>query len=239
MTLSRRAFLALAWPAFAQRAARFRLINAGPRWCFLSPAGRPFFPLFGSNASLASTSAQAYLEFVDTSNWPARELAPRQPAAHCLGLAWRLPSNPMAAIRALGSDHELKSRWVDFLKERYEYNIAEVNRAYALESTSFSDLLIENFKQLDPQRPAVRRDDSGFLEGLRDQIEKEWTARFELPVFRLGESINARPEIWTDRFDPSPPPNIVGMKAPESGAEAWLLSREKQMADWTADSPRR
>lgn len=239
MTLSRRACIALALPALAQSPpARFRLANAGPRWWFISPKGRPFFPLFGANAALKPGGGEPYLQIVDTSAWPSRNLAPAQPADDCFGIGWRVKPDAMVALRALGSDHELKSRWVDFLKERYEYNIAQVNQAYVLESTSFSDLLVDNFKLLDAQRPAVRRDDSEFLEALRKQIEGDWTARFGLPVFRLGES-GSRPEIWVDRFTTDPPPQVVGMKAPDTGAGAWLLSREKLMADWRPDPQRR
>lgn len=210
--------------AFAQSPPRYHLIRASAgRWCYVTPDRRPFFPLFGFNATLED------LGLLDARAWPRVIPAPPAPLPP-LGLAYRLPPNPRDALtqlRALPADHEWKSRWVDFLKERYEYSIARVNEAYALDSTSFSDLLIDTYRSLDPTRPSVRRDDLDFYSSALDQLG---------PVICLPDPRPARPSLWLDRFHPQPPTEIVAMRAPDSRDEAaaWLLSREKEMADWTS-----
>lgn len=204
-----------------QTRGRYRLAQSGERWCYVSAEGRPFFPLFGANASLDQ------LALLDARAWP-REIPKLPVVMPALGVAVRLPDRTaaMAALRALPADHEWKSRWVDFLKERYEYTIARVNEAYGLESTSFSDLLVETYRSLDGRRTAVARDDADFFSAALDQ----WGTAVCLPDPRPG-----RPSIWLDRFDPDPPAEVVAMRAPDSPKEgaAWLLSREKAMADWT------
>ena len=69
----------------------------------------------------------------------------------------------VTAIRKLSAESAGKQQYVGFLKERYAYSIERVNQIYGLASTSFSDLLIESFAQLDLARPEVAADDRQFL----------------------------------------------------------------------------
>ena len=69
----------------------------------------------------------------------------------------------VTAIRKLSAESAGKQQYAGFLKERYAYSIERVNQIYGLESTSFSDLLIESFAQLDLARPEVAADDRQFL----------------------------------------------------------------------------
>ena len=69
----------------------------------------------------------------------------------------------VTAIRKLITESAGKQQYVGFLKERYAYSIERVNQIYGLESTSFSDLLIESFAQLDLARPEVAAADRQFL----------------------------------------------------------------------------
>ena len=69
----------------------------------------------------------------------------------------------VTAMRKLSAESAGKQQYVGFLKERYAYSIERVNQIYGLESTSFSDLLIESFAQLDLARPEVAADDRQFL----------------------------------------------------------------------------
>jgi hypothetical protein len=67
------------------------------------------------------------------------------------------------AVRRLPEDAPAKQQYVQFLKDLYGYNIGLVNQAYGLEAGSFTELLSYDYRQLDTQRPAVRRDDEAFL----------------------------------------------------------------------------
>ncbi len=69
----------------------------------------------------------------------------------------------VTAMRKLTTESAGKQQYVGFLKERYAYSIERVNQIYGLESTSFSDLLIESFTHLDLARPEVAADDRQFL----------------------------------------------------------------------------
>ena len=86
--------------------------------------------------------------------------------SNLLGYTWSVsdwtPSR-VTAIRKLVTESAGKQQYVGFLKERYAYSIQRVNQIYGLESTSFSDLLIESFAQLDISRPEVVDDDRHFL----------------------------------------------------------------------------
>ncbi len=68
-----------------------------------------------------------------------------------------------ASLATQPSASDSKQFYIAWLKERYAYNIAHLNAAYGLESTSFSDLAESDFRQLDRSRPAVREDDALFL----------------------------------------------------------------------------
>ncbi len=69
-----------------------------------------------------------------------------------------------ASLATQPSASDSKQFYIAWLKDRYDYNIARLNAAYGLESTSFSDLAESDFRQLDRSRPAVRKDDAAFLE---------------------------------------------------------------------------
>lgn len=65
-------------------------------------------------------------------------------------------------LRRLASSHDWKQFYVNWLKVRYAYNIAKLNAAYGLESTSFTDLTESDFKTLDAKREALKKDDKDF-----------------------------------------------------------------------------
>lgn len=67
------------------------------------------------------------------------------------------------AVRRMKEESPAKQQYVQFLKELYGYNIAKLNEAYGLEAGSFTELLSYDYRRLDPQRAAVRRDDEAFL----------------------------------------------------------------------------
>ncbi len=68
----------------------------------------------------------------------------------------------VGGLRRLGSSHDWKQFYVNWLKVRYAYNITKLNAAYGLESTSFTDLTESDFKTLDVKREAVQKDDKDF-----------------------------------------------------------------------------
>ena len=86
--------------------------------------------------------------------------------SNLVGYTWSVsdwtPSR-VTAMRKLITESAGKQQYVGFLKERYAYSIERVNQIYGLESTSFSDLLIESFAQLDLARPEVAAADRQFL----------------------------------------------------------------------------
>jgi hypothetical protein len=75
----------------------------------------------------------------------------------------------VAAFRRSGESAS-KQHYVGFLKERYAYSIERVNELYGIESTSFTDLLTDNFAELDSSRPAVVADDGDFLAELAGRL---------------------------------------------------------------------
>ncbi|MFN7541268.1 MAG: hypothetical protein ACK5TN_00495 [Acidobacteriota bacterium] len=85
----------------------------------------------------------------------------QSPEAH-LELVWGGEVSA-ALLAAQPSASDSKQFYVAWLKDRYDYNIARLNAAYGLDSTSFSDLAELDFRQLDRSRPAVREDDALFL----------------------------------------------------------------------------
>lgn len=72
------------------------------------------------------------------------------------------------AVRGMREETPAKQQYVQFLKDRYGYNIGRLNEAYGLDAGSFTELLTYDYRRLDPQRPAVRRDDEAFLKTLID-----------------------------------------------------------------------
>jgi len=67
------------------------------------------------------------------------------------------------AIRKMGEETPGKQQYVQYLKDLYGYNIGRLNEAYGLDAGSFTELLSYDYRRLDLQRPAVRRDDDAFL----------------------------------------------------------------------------
>lgn len=67
------------------------------------------------------------------------------------------------AVRRMPESAPAKEQYVQFLKDQYGYNIGRLNEAYAIEAGSFTELLTYDYRRLDVQRPAVRRDDESFL----------------------------------------------------------------------------
>ena len=70
------------------------------------------------------------------------------------------------AVRRMREEAPAKQQYVQFLKDLYGYNIGRLNEAYGLEAGSFTELLTYDYRRLDAQRPAVRRDDEAFLKTL-------------------------------------------------------------------------
>jgi hypothetical protein len=104
----------------------------------LSPWPDPFDPAF-----LRQTPRAGASEEVEFRPAPARE--------------W------VFAVRRLPEDAPAKQQYVQFLKDLYGYQIGRLNEAYGLEAGSFTELLSYDYRRLDTQRPAVRRDDEAFL----------------------------------------------------------------------------
>lgn len=67
------------------------------------------------------------------------------------------------AVRRMSEEAPAKQQYAQFLKDRYGYNIGRLNEAYGLDAGSFTELLTYDYRRLDRQRPAVRRDDEAFL----------------------------------------------------------------------------
>ncbi|MFN0103932.1 MAG: hypothetical protein ACKV2U_17840 [Bryobacteraceae bacterium] len=67
------------------------------------------------------------------------------------------------AVRRMHEDAPAKQQYVQFLKDLYGYNIGRLNESYGLDAGSFTELLTYDYRRLDTQRPAVRRDDESFL----------------------------------------------------------------------------
>ena len=76
------------------------------------------------------------------------------------GYRWRLPA-VAAELRTYPGASEGKQVYIGFLKTKYGYQIAEVNRAYGLDAQSFTELQ-ESPIVADAAREAVRRDDLEF-----------------------------------------------------------------------------
>jgi hypothetical protein len=84
-----------------------------------------------------------------------------------------------AALARLASATDGKQFYVSWLKDRYGYNIARLNEAYGLDSTSFSDLAESDFRQVDRSRAAVREDDRLFLEYLATTVQQKVAEMFQ------------------------------------------------------------
>lgn len=70
------------------------------------------------------------------------------------------------AVRRMPEEAPAKQQYVQFLKDLYGYNIDRFNDAYGLAAGSFTELLTYDYRRLDPQRAAVRRDDEAFVKVL-------------------------------------------------------------------------
>lgn len=66
-------------------------------------------------------------------------------------------------FRALHGDSPGKQQYVQFLKETYNYSIGDVNKAYGIDSTSFTDLGQFDWKTAILDAPKPRNDDEEFL----------------------------------------------------------------------------
>lgn len=84
-----------------------------------------------------------------------------------------------AKLATLPSSAEGKQFYIAWLKDRYAYNITRLNEAYGLESTSFTDLTENDFRQVDRKRPAVAEDDRLFLLDLAETVKQKLDAIFQ------------------------------------------------------------
>ena len=98
-------------------------------------------------------------------------LAGRQ-RSNLVGYTWTPSPWTRARVTAIRRSGESASKqhYVGFLKERYAYSIERVNELYALESTSFTDLLTDRFLNLDETRATVAADDRDFLLELAGRV---------------------------------------------------------------------
>jgi hypothetical protein len=69
----------------------------------------------------------------------------------------------VSQIRKLGATAPGKHRYIEFLRRRYDDDLARLNRAYGLDVKSFDALLVEDFNSVDLQRYDVASDDELFL----------------------------------------------------------------------------
>ncbi len=91
------------------------------------------------------------------------------PRTESVEISWSLPTTP-ATIRRLPASHDWKQFYANWLKVKYNYQIAQLNAAYATDFTSFTDLTESDFASLDAARPAVRDDDRVFWPDLESYI---------------------------------------------------------------------
>ena len=64
------------------------------------------------------------------------------------------------------TDSPGKQQYIQFLKETYSYSIGDVNKAYGIDSTSFTDLGQFNWNTAKLEAPKPRKDDEEFLGGI-------------------------------------------------------------------------
>ncbi len=95
--------------------------------------------------------------------------APAPAGTRTVELRWKSDFG-IGPLRRLASSHDWKQFYVNWLKVRYAYNIAKLNAAYGLESTSFTDLTESDFKTLDATREAVKKDDKDFWADFEDYL---------------------------------------------------------------------
>ncbi|MBC8872632.1 MAG: hypothetical protein H8E44_24625 [Planctomycetes bacterium] len=69
----------------------------------------------------------------------------------------------VSEIRRLPARSTGRQRYAEFLRQRYENDIARLNRAYDLHNESFGELQTTDFSMLDLTRYEVERDDQDFL----------------------------------------------------------------------------
>jgi len=100
---------------------------------------------------------------------PVFESRVRQAVAECSLARFRVSAGapPVSTIRGLTGGEDGKELYVQFLKDRYDYNITRVNQVYRQDASSFSELLGRDFRQADGASESVRRDDAAFLEMLK------------------------------------------------------------------------
>ncbi len=98
--------------------------------------------------------------------------AVKQQDAVGIELEWGQPTGA-AEIATQPSSSDGKQFYIAWLKDRYNYNIAKLNEAYGLESTSFTDLTENDFRRVDRKRPAVAEDDKRFLEDLAAAVKQK------------------------------------------------------------------
>jgi hypothetical protein len=126
----------------------------------------------------------------------------------------------VSAIRRLPAEHPGRQHYADFLKETYAYNIGEVDRAYGLDITSFTDLGAADLSGVDAKRPAVVRDDREFLGAIAQALYNTATAEirridpahliFSEPFTKNGPPLNyAAPavDVVALSSEATPPPN--------------------------------
>jgi hypothetical protein len=134
-------------------------------WWVLSAAGYPSQSLPYGTGLLA---VQPFDVFDSTASGLLCEQIRRQPARLSV-----IPAPTRAwvdALRRLGPDQPGKHAYVNFLKDRYGYVVGELNRAYSIDFTSFTDLLAEDFRRLDLSRELVGRDDAVMLRQLAAEL---------------------------------------------------------------------
>jgi hypothetical protein len=203
---------------------RFSLRQTAGGWTLLDPGGRPFYALgldhaagvpsaeiraagldFNAGESFAAVWIGVRAEDAFAGATQATLLAnaravcvEARPRASLIGYVLRgAPAwEPalVSAIRRLGADHPARQQYVDFLKDRYAYNIGRVNEAYGIESPSFTDLASYDFSSLDRTRRTVVEDDRAFLGWLADALYR--------PVVAELRACDPGRLVFSDALDP-------------------------------------
>ena len=94
---------------------------------------------------------------------PVQELALSETRTFLFPANWR---EPVVTARMADAGQLRKQLYIAFLKKRYGYQIAMLNRAYGLDATAFTELESSDFKELDGKRAEVLADDLAFASEL-------------------------------------------------------------------------
>jgi hypothetical protein len=122
------------------------------------------------------------IEFLDS-----REILSRHsetPAPVMLLDLFADPQAKVQQVRALPATDTRKQLYINFLKKRYGYQIASVNKAYGIEATAFTELESSDFSTVDASRTKV--DDLAFAAELIHFEVEDMRRQVGLEILILG-----------------------------------------------------